>query len=162
MKTYIYKLENCYNNPQLIYIGKTIDPICRLKHHKKTYGDQINMVIIDEINSILTEDWLPLESKWISIMKQTPYILLNQNNGGGGSNGEVYPVLAKNMNGKTIKWYSSIQEASIELNIRPQNIKNAIKSKKQSAGYYWVKDIDIKWPDTPTQYSSTNEWVFRP
>lgn len=149
MKTYIYRLKNCYNDPRLTYIGKTIDPNIRLSQHRRTYGEQTKMIIIDEVNSILEEDWLPLEKEWISTIKLTYYIPLNKNNGGGGTNRKQYPILAKNMNGKIIKWYPSIQQAAEELNTHSQNIKNAIKGKYQCSGFYWVKDIDIKWPDTP-------------
>jgi len=161
MKTYIYKLENCYNDPKLTYVGKTIDPNRRLKEHRKTYGCNTKMIILDEVDSLLVEDWLPLESKWISIMKQTHYTPLNQNNGGGGSNGKTYPIIAKNMNGDVVKWYPNIQEASIHLGIKTEYIRHSIKHKTQSAGYYWVKDIDVKWPDHHIAPSVVNEWVFR-
>ena len=148
MKTYIYRLKNCYGDSRLTYIGKTIDPNTRLNQHKKTYGNQTEMIIIDEVDSILEEDWLPLETEWISTIKLTYYIPLNKNNGGGGTSGRQYPILAKNMNGKVIKWYPNIQHAAEELGTKQTNIKNAIKHKHQCSGFYWEEDIDVKWPDT--------------
>jgi len=80
--TFIYLVENCYNDPSKVYIGKTIKT--RKQAHKKTYGDQIIYTIIDNINSLDKQNWEPLESYWIEQFKQWGFKVLNQNNGGGG------------------------------------------------------------------------------
>lgn len=37
--TYIYLVENCYGDPNKVYIGKTKNS--RFLPHKKTYGEKI-------------------------------------------------------------------------------------------------------------------------
>ena len=80
--TYIYLVENCYGDPNTVYIGKTIKS--RKQAHKLTYGQQIEYTIIDQIDSLDHRDWEPIESYWIEQFKQWGFIILNQNNGGGG------------------------------------------------------------------------------
>lgn len=80
--TYIYLVTNCFNEPNKVYIGKTIKS--RKNAHKKTYGKQIEYNIIDEINSINHKDWKPLECYWIEQFKQWGFTVMNQNKGGGG------------------------------------------------------------------------------
>lgn len=82
MKTFIYLIENINGNK--IYIGKTVNPSNRKNYHKNKLGNQIKFSIIDEIDSIKKEDWIPLESYWISQFKNWGFNLINGNNGGGG------------------------------------------------------------------------------
>ena len=82
MATKIYLVENCYNNPNWVYIGKTKN--CRKNDHKQKYGKQINYTIIDYINSDDKKDWTPIESYWIEQFKVWGFNVLNQNTGGGG------------------------------------------------------------------------------
>ena len=44
--TYIYLVTNCFNEPNKVYIGKTIKS--RKNAHKKTYNKQIEYNIIDK------------------------------------------------------------------------------------------------------------------
>jgi len=81
-KTKIYLIENCYNDPNKVYIGKTIN--CRKHNHKKTYGKEIIYTIIDEIDSLDHRDYKILESYWIEQFKQWGFEVLNKNSGGGG------------------------------------------------------------------------------
>ena len=82
MATKIYLVENCYNNPNWIYIGKTKN--CRKNDHKQKFGKEIIYTIIDEINSDNKKDWTPIESYWIEQFKVWGFNVLNQNTGGGG------------------------------------------------------------------------------
>lgn len=80
--TNIYLIENCYNDPNKVYIGKTKNN--RLSNHKKTYGPQIIYNVIDSINSLDKKDWKPLECYWIHQFRQWGFEVLNVNEGGGG------------------------------------------------------------------------------
>lgn len=83
--TYIYLVENCYGDPNKVYIGKTKNS--RKNNHKRTYGNQIKYTIIDEINSLNNKDWKPIETLWIQIFMSWGFNVLNvRKEGGGGSN----------------------------------------------------------------------------
>lgn len=83
--TYIYLVENCYGDPNKVYIGKTKNS--RKNNHKRTYGNQIKYTIIDEINSLDSKDWKPIETLWIQIFMSWGFNVLNiRKEGGGGSN----------------------------------------------------------------------------
>lgn len=72
----IYILEK---NNQPFYIGKAKDSTRRKHLHRKTYGLDIKLCAIDEV-----EDWKFWESYWIEQFKQWGFNLLNKNKGGGG------------------------------------------------------------------------------
>lgn len=80
--TKIYLVKNCYGDPNKVYIGKTINS--REKTHKKKFGDKIIYTYIDEINSLESKDWKPLECYWIEQFKVWGFELMNKNKGGGG------------------------------------------------------------------------------
>lgn len=80
--TKIYLVTNCYNNPNWVYIGKTMNS--REKSHKKTYGDQIEYTYIDEVNSLNRKEWEPLETYWIEQFEQWGFKIMNVNKKGGG------------------------------------------------------------------------------
>ena len=82
MVTKIYLIENCYNDPNKVYIGKTKN--CRKNDHKQKFGKQIIYTIIDTIDSTNKKDWTPIESYWIEQFKHWGFLVLNQNTGGGG------------------------------------------------------------------------------
>jgi hypothetical protein len=72
----IYVLEkNCIP----FYIGKAKNTIRRKHSHARTYGLDIQLHIIDEV-----EDWKFWECYWIEQFKQWGFKLENKNNGGGG------------------------------------------------------------------------------
>ena len=83
-KTKIYLVENCYEDPNKVYIGKTLNS--RKNPHKKTFGENIKYTIIDEIESISHKDWKSLECFWIEQFRQWGYDTQNKNKGGGGPN----------------------------------------------------------------------------
>jgi hypothetical protein len=130
--TYIYLVTRCFDNPNNVYVGKTIKS--RKNAHKQTYGNQIEYTIIDEINSLDHKDWEPLESYWIEQFRQWGFNIMNQNGGGGGvqkhsditknkmskkqlllSSERKFkiskPVLQYDLEGNFIKEWSSIIEA---------------------------------------------------
>ena len=80
--TKIYLVENCYGDPNKVYIGKT--KCSRKNDHELTYGQQITYTYIDEVESIKYEDWGPLEKYWIEQFKQWGFEVVNRNKGGGG------------------------------------------------------------------------------
>lgn len=82
--TYIYLLENCYNDPNKVYIGKTKNIIIRERHHKRNYGSQIVFSIIDQVESFNRAEWEPLESFWLEQFRQWGFFIVNKNKKGGG------------------------------------------------------------------------------
>lgn len=83
--TKIYLITNCYGDPNKVYIGKTKNVRERKNEHNKNYGDESNFIIIDEINSLDSKDWKPLECKWIQHYQDLGYDIQNKNKGGSGS-----------------------------------------------------------------------------
>jgi hypothetical protein len=79
--TKIYLVENCFGDPNKVYIGKTKN--CRELPHKITYGEKIIYNYIDEINSLDYKDWEPLESYWIEQFRQWGFEVMNYNKKGG-------------------------------------------------------------------------------
>ena len=79
--TKIYLVENCYGDPNKVYIGKTINS--RESNHKKTYGDCIKYTFIDEINSFDRKYWEPLETYWIDQFRQWGFEIVNKRKKGG-------------------------------------------------------------------------------
>ena len=79
--TKIYLVTNIDNNPNNVYIGKTIH--CRKSAHKSKYGHQITYGYIDEINSLNHKDWEPLETYWIEQFRQWGFKVVNIRKKGG-------------------------------------------------------------------------------
>lgn len=84
--TRIYLVSNCYNDPNMVYIGKEKSHQKRSRKfsHKKKYGIKSNFEYIDEINSWDIIQWEPLECFWIQHFKNCGYELMNKNKGGNG------------------------------------------------------------------------------
>lgn len=80
--TKIYLVTNCYDNPNKVYIGKTISS--REAAHKRTYGANIIYTYIDEIQSINRRDWEKIETYWIEQFKQWGFEVVNKRKKGGG------------------------------------------------------------------------------
>ncbi len=84
--TKIYLVENCYGDLNKVYIGKTKNS--RENNHKNTYGDQIIYTIIDEIPSLDSKIWKPIETMWIQMFISWGFEVVNiRKEGGGGSDG---------------------------------------------------------------------------
>jgi hypothetical protein len=84
MSSHIYKISNIKNNSNKLYIGKTINLKNRISHHKKTYGCDIKLEVLETIDSHKSKDWKPLEVKWINFYRNLGYDLFNKNEGGNG------------------------------------------------------------------------------
>jgi hypothetical protein len=85
--TYIYLVENCYGNPNNIYIGKTKGD-WRKRQHEKRFGSKTVFTIIDEVNSLEWDEWSPIETYWIHQFKQWGFELMNVRYSGGNGVGE--------------------------------------------------------------------------
>lgn len=81
--TKIYLVTNCYGDPNKVYIGKTKN--CRKNDHIKIFGKDIIYTFVDEISSLYSKDWKPLECFWIEYFKFLGFEVQNKNEGGGGS-----------------------------------------------------------------------------
>lgn len=75
---YIYYL---IKNDNVFYVGKTKNISKRKSLHRKLYGRDIDLLILDEVEDI---NWGFWESYWISQFKTWGFQLENKNNGGGG------------------------------------------------------------------------------
>jgi predicted GIY-YIG superfamily endonuclease len=63
------------------YVGKTHNPKRRELEHKKTYGNDIKLIVV---KSIKEDDWKKHEQEWIKKLTQWNIELSNRNPGGGG------------------------------------------------------------------------------
>lgn len=77
--TYIYHL--CDEVGYVFYVGKSNRPKRRIHLHKKKYGKNIQLEVIDEVS---IQEWKFWEKYYISLYKSWGFILLNKNDGGGG------------------------------------------------------------------------------
>lgn len=103
-ETKIYLVTNCYNDPNKVYIGKTINS--RKANHRMTFGSQIEYYYIDQIRSINKKDWEPLETKWIQHYIGLGYEVLNKKIK-GGSGPSFQTQLTKDKISKALKGKSS-------------------------------------------------------
>lgn len=152
--TYIYLVENCFNDPNKVYIGKTTNT--RKSQHKITFGKNITYNIIDQVDSIKYKDWEPLETYWINQFRAWGFEIMNIRKK-GGSGPEFYTEdickkISKNRNhkeaskklqksiiqydlqGKQIKKWKSLKEASLFYNIKPGDISCCCSGKQKTAG----------------------------
>ena len=153
--TYIYLITHIDNDPHKVYIGKTINLKSRNYNHIQTFGKNIQIDVIDEINSQKSEDWKPLECYWIEQFKSWGFYVQNKNKGGGGiefrtqesqksiSKNLKKPILQYDLKGDLVREWDSIKEAK---NIIKGNIDSCLKSlNKTAGGYFWV----YKYQDEP-------------
>lgn len=111
-------------------------------------------IIIEPIETNFQGNWEEREQYWIRHYKQMGFNLLNISKGGAGvitkeqrsldsrkrsSLAHQKPVIALTLEGKFYKEFSSIKEASQELNVVDSSITNVITGfSKSSAGYLWI------------------------
>lgn len=112
--TKIYLVENCYGDPNKVYIGKTINS--RESNHKKTYGNQIVYTFIDEINSLNRKDWEPIESYWIEQFIQWGFKVVNKNKK-GGMGPEFLSNEAKNKKSKAMMGKTHSKETCLKMSL---------------------------------------------
>ena len=107
--TYIYLVENCYNDPNKVYIGKTKNS--RKTNHKKTYGHDIKYTIIDQVDSLNKKDWEPLETFWINYFKFLGFKLMNIRQKGGGGvefcSEDTKKKISKALKGRKNTWHNN-------------------------------------------------------
>lgn len=150
--TKIYLVTNCFGDSSKVYIGKTKNS--RETDHKKTYGQDIEYIYIDEINSLKREDWEPLETFWIEYYKFLGFTLMNiRKKGGGGPEFHTNktrekmsipkphlnrPVIQYSLDGEFIKEFDSITKASSHISkSNPSIIENCLGKRKSSYGFIW-------------------------
>jgi hypothetical protein len=145
--TYIYLITNINNNPNRVYIGKTINLISRKYNHFQTFGNHIQIDVIDNVKSLKSKDWKPLECYWIEQFKSWGFEVQNKNNGGGGSEFRTQesknsisktlrkPIIQYDLKGNIIKEFSSLKEAKLQFG---GHIDRCLKGKgKKAGGYFW-------------------------
>lgn len=86
--TYIYLVENCFNDPNKVYIGKTKNPRNRKWDHQKTYGKNIEYTIIDQVDSLEHKVWKPIETMWIQSFIIWGFDVVNLRKEGGNGSSE--------------------------------------------------------------------------
>lgn len=92
--TKIYLVENCYGDPNKVYIGKTKND--RLNDHKKIFGYNILYNVIDYVYSLEYKNWEPIETYWIEQFRQWGFEIMNKRmKGGSGPNFHSYETKLK-------------------------------------------------------------------
>lgn len=156
MKTKIYLVENCYGDPNKVYIGKEKTnkySRSRKGDHKKTYGNDISFTYIDEIDSFDRKYWKPLECFWIEYFRQLGFDLQNKNFGGGGpefqskkakekiSAGQLNKIKKRiiqySLDGSFIKVWDSFNDVEKYLGFIKSVQKCCRGELKTSHGYIW-------------------------
>ncbi len=130
--TKIYLVENCYGDPNKVYIGKTINS--RKSNHKKTYGDQIIYTFIDEVNSLNRKDWEPLETYWIEQFVQWGFEIVNIRKK-GGMGPEFLSKEAKDKKSKAMMGKAHSEETCLKMSLsrigKPLNHGNILSQSKK-------------------------------
>lgn len=144
--TKIYLVENCFGDPNKVYIGKTISS--RKHAHQKTYGKDIIYSYIDEIDSLHRKDWTPLEKFWIEYFKFLGFEVQNSNKkGGGGCEFKTdeqrikasIPVIQFDLDGNFVKRWSSSFEIQKILGYKKSIINQCCSGIVQrSKGFIWM------------------------
>lgn len=154
MYTYIYGLREV-DKKQLRYIGKSNDPVGRLRKHKqesklkKTHkdcwirsclssGKKIEYIIIEKV---IIENWAEREKYWINFYKDSD--IVNHAQGGKG--------------GKPIKFKMEYDEFKIWINNNLPNIKSSIQWEK-----YWKNNTEVdgitKYPSDTYKHRGWKGW----
>lgn len=139
--TYIYLIENIEPGTNKVYIGKTKNINWRNQSHKKRWGTQINLTIIDQIESLNKDNWKPLESYWIEQFKQWGFEILNKNEGGGGMSfaTDEFKEKISNINkgrhiGRIVTWGDQISQSKTGKSVGPMSIEQKEAIRKGTTG----------------------------
>jgi len=172
--TKIYLITNCYGDPNKVYIGKTKKKYGRKGSHKKRFGKEIIYTYIDELNSIESKDWKPLECYWISQFKEWGFEIMNKNEGGNGADFQTKesnekrsnalkgkpnlknrilkpyqnkPILQYDFEGNFIREWKSITHASKYFKIGTQNIIHCLRNhQKTTNNFVWRYKLNNFYP----------------
>lgn len=139
--TYIYLVENCYGDSNKVYIGKTKNPTKRKNDHYETFGYDITYTIIDEINSLKKEDYIPIEQYWIHQFINWGFIVLNKNEGGAGveyCSEEHKRKISESKRGKVWKWVNRKKNRGPLPEEHKKKISEANKGKMSQ---YYTEDV---------------------
>ena len=82
-QTLIYLIEDIPGGK--IYVGKTNNFVVRESGHRKKYGSQIKITIIDQVDSKRRQDWEPIETMWIQTFISWGFQLENKILGNKGT-----------------------------------------------------------------------------
>jgi hypothetical protein len=164
--TYIYLISNINNESLRSYVGKTKNPIRREYHHKRRFGNQIQFKIIDQIESINSAEWKPLEIKWIRYYEQLGYTLENKNEGGNGPDkhsNETKFKISKSKQGNTYnlgKKYSD--ESKNKIKIKKQGQKyNVTKKGKEHGNYGVIRSNEWKEKQSISKKGKKIYWAYK-
>jgi hypothetical protein len=99
-----------------VYLGKTNEPIRRLREHRINFSKDVALEVIDEVEE---NEWMFWEQWWIELFNSWNIVLLNKNRGGGGPNqqteyskklignkqkGIKKPTVSNKLKGQKITW----------------------------------------------------------
>ena len=103
-------------NEKPVYLGKTNEPIRRLREHRMNFSKDVVLEVIDEVEE---SEWIFWEQWWIELFNSWNITLLNRNKGGGGPNqqtesakqlignkqkGIKKPTVSNKLKGQKIAW----------------------------------------------------------
>lgn len=162
MKTKIYLVENCYGDPNKVYIGKTKNK----RNHKNKFGVDVKYTIIDEIHSLNRKDWEPLETYWIEQFRQWGFDIQNKRMKGGSGpinhTEETCKIISKKLKGykKTTltKHKMSISHTGKK---RPLEIKEKIKNALKNRVYpqNWGEIIKEGHKNKDKSFYKNPKWI---
>ena len=143
MKTKIYLVENCYGDPNKVYIGKTKNK----RNHKNKFGIKIKYTVIDEICSLDKENWKWLESYWIEQFRQWGFEVLNKRKKGGSGpishTKKTCETISKKLKGNN---KSNLTKYKMSLSHKGKKLSLETKEKIKNSSKYRVypEDWSIK------------------
>jgi hypothetical protein len=152
--TKIYYIH--YGNNIPFYVGKTINIQQRTENHKKLFGKNIILEIIDEIP---TNEWKFWEKHYISLFKSWGFILENKNIGGGGpeewKEESIQKLKLHPTRGKKI----SVAHKGKEKSHKGKKFKEEHKQKIKATRNF-LKNRKITWINTPVlQYDLEGNFI---
>jgi group I intron endonuclease len=147
MKTKIYLITNCYGDSNKVYIGKTKNS--RKSDHKRKFGAQIIYTYIDEIDSINSKDWKPLETYWIKYYYNLGYTILNKQKIGGSGvefhTEETKQKMSLSKINRNITWGDKISKAN-KGKKHTEETKQKISKAKTGKSYSEERNLKLKKP----------------
>lgn len=125
-KTKIYLIENCYNNPNKVYIGKTKNR----RNHKNKFGVNIYYTVIDEMYSLNVKDWKWLESYWIEQFRQWGFDVMNVRKQ-GGSGPIKHTKKTCNIISQKLKGHKKTEETKYKMSLSHKGKEISKETKKK-------------------------------